>query len=101
MVRVLHSWYIHQESAGMLSAQGRLSLYHLLIYLGPWGHRGEAGEIRRGRWEGPSRRSGRGAEGDCPAHSGPEIRLSSQDSPLPSKAPPSSPLPLAALVLGA
>ena len=29
----------------------------------------EAREIRRGRREGPSRRSRRGAEGDCPAHS--------------------------------
>ena len=29
----------------------------------------EAREIRRGRREGPSRRSRRGAEGDCPARS--------------------------------
>ena len=28
----------------------------------------EAGEIRRGKWEGLSRRSGRGVEGDCLAH---------------------------------
>ena len=35
---------------------------------GSWGHRREAGEIRRGRWEEPSRMSGRGGEGDCPAH---------------------------------
>ena len=32
------------------------------------GHKKEAGEIRRGRLEEPSRRSRRGAEGYCPAH---------------------------------
>ena len=45
-----------------------------------WGHRREAGEIRRGRWEEPPRRSGRGAEGNCPAHSGMGTLLSSQAS---------------------
>ena len=56
---------------------------------GSWGHRREAGEIRRGRREGPSRRSRRGAEGNRLAHSGTGGLLSSQASPLPSKAPPS------------
>ena len=54
---------------------------------GSWRHRRETGEIKRGRREGPSRRSGRGTEGDCPAHSGLESLLSSQANPLPSKAP--------------
>ena len=58
-------------------------------YVGPWGHRRKAGEIRRGRWEGPSRRSWRGAEGDCPAHVDTGSPLSSQAGPLPSKGPPS------------
>ena len=56
----------------------------------------EAREIRRGRREGLSGKSWRGAEGDCPAHSGTGSLLSSQANPLPFKAP----LPPAALVLG-
>ena len=56
---------------------------------GSWGHRREAGEISRGRQEGPLGRSRRGAEGDCPDHSGPGSLLSSQAGTLPSKAPPS------------
>ena len=48
----------------------------------------EAGEIRRGRWEGPSQTGG--AEGVCPTHSGTGSLLSSQADPLPSK-PHSSP----------
>ena len=47
----------------------------------------EAGEIRRGRREGLSGRSRRGAEDDRLAHSGPGRLLSSQASPLPCKAP--------------
>ena len=47
-------------------------------HVGPWGHRREAGEIRRGRREGLSGKSGRGAEGDCPAHSGTGSLLGSQ-----------------------
>ena len=35
-------------------------------HMGSWGHRREAGEIRSDRWEGPSGRNGRGAEGICP-----------------------------------
>ena len=58
----------------------------------------EAREIRRGKQEGPSRRSRRGVEGDCPAHSGTGSLLSSQAGPLSTKAHPSLP---AALVLGA
>ena len=38
----------------------------------------EAGEIRRGRWEEPSRRSGRGEDGVCLAHSSTESLLGSQ-----------------------
>ena len=53
----------------------------------------EAGEIRRGRREGHLGRSGREAEGDCPAHSGLGSLLSSQAGPLPSKPPPSLPQP--------
>ena len=41
----------------------------------------EAGEIRRGRWEGPSRRCGRGAEGNRPTHSGMGSLLGSQVRP--------------------
>ena len=37
---------------------------------------------------GPSERSGREAEGDCPAHLGPGSLLNSQANPLPSKPPP-------------
>ena len=37
----------------------------------------EAREIRRGRWEGISRRNGRGVEDICHAHSGPGSLLSS------------------------
>ena len=51
-------------------------------HVDPWGHRREAGEIRRGRWEGASQtpdwRSRRGEEGICPAHSSPESLLGSQ-----------------------
>ena len=47
----------------------------------------KAREIRRDRQEGSSRRSGRGAEGICPAHSGLGSLLSSQTSSLPSKFP--------------
>ena len=54
---------------------------------GSWGHRRGTGEIRSGRWEGPSRKSRREVEGDCPAHSDMGSLLSSQASPLPSKAP--------------
>ena len=49
---------------------------------------GGRGENRRGKREGPSWRSGRGEESDCPAHSGPGSLLSSQGDPLPSKPPP-------------
>ena len=45
---------------------------------GSWGHRREAGEIRRGRREEPSRRSRREAEGDCPAYKRPGSLLGSQ-----------------------
>ena len=38
----------------------------------------EAREIKRGRQEGPSGTSGRGAEGVCPTHSGPVRLLSSR-----------------------
>ena len=48
----------------------------------------EAGEIRRGRWEGLSGKSRRGAEGDCPTHLGLGSQLSSQANTLPSKPPP-------------
>ena len=47
----------------------------------------EAGEIRRRRWEGVSRKSGRAAEGDCPTHSGTGSLLSSQAGSPTSKAP--------------
>ena len=57
-------------------------------YVGPWGHRRETGEIRRGRWEGPCRRSGRGAEGDCPVHSDLGSLLSSQLISCPPNPPP-------------
>ena len=53
----------------------------------------EAGEIRKGRWEGPSRKSGKGPEGDCPAHAGPGGLLSSQAGPMPSKATTHPPHP--------
>ena len=43
----------------------------------------EAREIRRGRWEGPSRRSKRGAEGDCPTPLGPK-----EPAGLPGEVPP-------------
>ena len=47
-----------------------------------------AGEIRRGRWEGLSGKSRRGAEGDHLAHSGLGSLLSSQVSYPPPKPPP-------------
>ena len=43
-----------------------------------WGHRREAGEIRRDRWEEPSWTSWRGEEGVCPTHSSPGSLLGSQ-----------------------
>ena len=55
---------------------------------GFWEHKREAGEIRRGRQEEPSRGSGRGAEGNCPTHLGTGSLLSSQADPLPSKPHP-------------
>ena len=42
-----------------------------------WGHRRDAREIRRDRWEEPFRRSKRGTEGDCLTHSGTGTLLSS------------------------
>ena len=54
---------------------------------GSWGHMREAGEIRRGRWEGPSGRSRREVEGDCPAHLGMGSLLSSHSGPLLSRTP--------------
>ena len=52
---------------------------------GSWGHRREAREIRRGRREEPSGRSGRGAEGVCSAHLGLRSLLGSQVRSLPSE----------------
>ena len=51
-------------------------------HMGPQGRRREAGEMRRGRREGPSQtpdpRSRRGEEGVCPAHSSPGSLLGPQ-----------------------
>ena len=47
----------------------------------------EARELRRGRQKGPSGKSRKGAEDECPAHLGPGSLLSSQADALPSKAP--------------
>ena len=45
----------------------------------------EAREIRKGRWEGLSRKSGRGAEGNCLTHSAGESAELPSWSPLPPK----------------
>ena len=80
----------HSGTGSLLSSQAsplssKAHLSHLAALA--WGHRREAREIRRGRWEGPCGKSRRGAKGDCPTHSGPGRLLSSQANPLPSKTP--------------
>ena len=48
----------------------------------------EAEDIRRGRQEGPSGKSRRGEEGDCPAHLGTGSLLSPRPVPCPPSLPP-------------